>query len=941
MQESYKKQIFPVVGMSCAACAAKVQKTLERCPGVKSVSVNLASAKAMAVYDEALCSPSALKSAVRAAGYDLLLPEEAGKKSLQEKRDAEYLALKTDCICALVLALPVAIMSMGFMGNRPMMFACWILSTAVVFFYGRRFFLSAARQLRHGSANMDTLVACSTLTAYLYSVFNLFFPDVLLSAGIEPHLYFESASVIIAFILLGRLLEQRAKRKASRSIEKLMGLRPASLCAIRNGVPSEIAIDEAVAGDEVLVRPGERVPLDGIVLEGGSYVDESMLTGEPVPSYKKPGDEVFAGTMNSAGSFRFRASKTGADTMLSRIAAMIEEAQGSRAPVQNLVDKIASVFVPVIMVIAALSFAFWMIFYPGNGLAYAINAFVSVLIIACPCALGLATPTAIMAGIGRGAEQGILIKDAAALETARRVNCFVADKTGTLTLGRPEVVSELWPGGRTTEASAVLSALESRSKHPLSSAVVRHLGQAESMELRDFDEVPGAGVRAVAFNSACCAGTRSLAESLGIQIPAEASDFASHYAEEGASLVYFAYKGSLAAVIALADVLKPEAREVVEELRREGIETIMLTGDGAAAARKVAGEAGISEVASSLLPADKYERITSLQSQGRVVAMAGDGINDGAALARADLGIAMGRGSDVAIEASQVTILSDDLRRLPVLFSLSRLTVRTIRQNLFWAFFYNCLAVPIAAGVLFPFTGFMIDPMAGGIAMAFSSVSVVSNSLLLFKRKLRGSSEVQSSIIPNEENYNSEVQSSEILNSEASRAEVHNNKDKEEETQRTEVQGNININSEDLTSEVSRNEVRKDINQKIKTSGADVLSSGTYTSEGLRTEECSVKSSDESRGFEASGISGDDLDKDINQNKNNMVTKRKYKVEGMMCQNCRKHVENALNSIDGVKAEVSLERGEAELEFSAGELTQQYLQEVIEERAGEYKITAL
>ena len=655
---------FPVAGMSCASCAVRVDKALNGLPGVESAHVNYASATARVAYRPGECSPGTLKRAVQAAGYDLLTDAEGpAEDEAAHVRAAHYRALKRRTLWAAGLCLPIVAGGMLFMDAPAVKYAVWALSTPVVFGLGREFFVNAWKQLRHGAANMDTLVAVSTGIAYLFSLFNLFFPEFWLSRGIEPHVYFESAAVIVAFILLGRLLEERAKRSTTTAIAKLMGLQPKTVTVITPSGERSVPVAELRAGDLVAVHPGERIAVDGTVAEGASYVDESMLSGEPLPVCKQEGAAVFAGTMNGNGAFRFRADRVGQDTVLARIIRMVRDAQGSKAPVQRTVDRIAGVFVPAIIVLAVLTFAAWMLFAPEEGFTRGLLALVTVLIIACPCALGLATPTALMVGIGKGAGQGILVKDAASLEVARKVDTVVLDKTGTLTEGRPSVVDAAWTEGPET-ARRILFSLEKRSGHPLSQAVVESLGGERDVPVTGFESIPGQGVRGVAEGRTWYAGNDALLSRHGIVPDARLQRLAEGWMQEAKTVVWFADEERTLAVLALADALKPSSAGAVARLH------------------------------------------------------------------------AMGQGSDIAMDTAMVTILSSDLRKIPEMIRLSQLTVRTIRQNLFWAFIYNLVAIPVAAGALYPLWGFLLDPMIGGAAMALSSVSVVANSLRLKRRRI-------------------------------------------------------------------------------------------------------------------------------------------------------------------------------------------------------------
>ena len=733
-----KKEIFPVTGLGCAACAARVNKVLNSCEGVEEANVNYASATALVSYDDSKCSPEALRKAVEEAGYGLITDVENEEEAAEAERLRQYRALRRQTAGAVIGALPVFVLSMFFMDLRWGQWVTFVLATVVVFVFGRRFFVNTVRQLRHGAVNMDTLVASSTGVAWLFSTFNLLFPEFWLSRGIEPHLYFEAAGVIIAFILIGRLLEARAKRKTTGAIRALMGLQPKTVTVLADdGSWKEVPIQWARPGDTIMVRPGERVAVDGTVLSGESYVDESMLSGEPVPVLKQPESKVFAGTINQKGSFRFRADKTGGDTMLSQIIRMVQDAQGSKAPVQNLVDRVAAVFVPIIISIAVLVFAAWWIFAPQDGFVHGLLCMVTVLIIACPCALGLATPTAIIVGIGKGAGYGILIKDAASLEVARRVDTVVVDKTGTLTEGRPEVVDQYWLPG-TESLRPVLKALESISEHPLAEAVVKAMAlpDAPSAEVSSFENIPGKGVCGASGGITYFAGNLDLLRANGVEPSAELLSRSEAWLREARTVIWFADSSRALAVVAVTDRIRPTSVEAVARLTGMGIRTVMLTGDNETAAAAVARAAGITEFRAGVLPQDKALYVKQLQAEGHKVAMAGDGINDSAALAQADLSIAMGGGSDIAIDTAMITILSSDLMKIPEAIRLSHLTIRTIRQNLFWAFIYNIIAIPIAAGVLYPVNGFLLNPMIGGAAMALSSVSVVSNSLRLRSRKL-------------------------------------------------------------------------------------------------------------------------------------------------------------------------------------------------------------
>ena len=732
-----KKEVFPVTGLGCAACAARVSKVLNAQPGVIEANVNYASATAMVCYDTDKCTPELLGKAVADSGYGLITDVENEEDAAEKERLKQYRALKWQTVGAVVGTVPVFVLSMFFMDLRWGQWVAFVLSATVVFVFGSRFHINAWRQLGNRAVNMDTLVACSTGVAWMFSTFNLLFPGFWLSRGIEPHLYFEAASVIIAFILLGRLMEAKAKHKTNKAIRTLMGLRPKMVTIVsQDGTEKEVPVQWAHAGDTVVVRPGERVAVDGTVFSGASYVDESMLSGEPVPVMKQSGDKVFAGTINQKGAFRIKADKTGQDTVLAQIIRMVQDAQGSKAPVQNLVDKVASVFVPVIMGIAVTVFLAWWVFAPEDGFTHGLLAMITVLIIACPCALGLATPTALIVGIGKGASNGILIKDATSLEVARNIDMVILDKTGTVTEGRPEVTDCLWASGTGDGDRMVLSGLERLSEHPLAEAVVRFLGMECQVEISGFENIPGRGVLGMSEGRRYLAGSLELLRSEGIEVDTAMLKEAGRWQNEARTVVWFADQDRSLAVLAVTDRIKPTSAEAVEKLRGMGIRTYMLTGDNEAAAAAVARMAGIDEFRAGVLPQDKALYVKQLQAEGHRVAMVGDGINDSAALAQADLSIAMGGGSDIAINTAMITVLSSDLMRVPEAVRLSQLTVRTIRENLFWAFIYNIIAVPVAAGILYPVNGFLLNPMIGGAAMALSSVSVVTNSLRLRGMKL-------------------------------------------------------------------------------------------------------------------------------------------------------------------------------------------------------------
>ena len=730
------KNTYPVLGMSCASCAARVDKTLNDLPGVYQATVNYATAVAQVEYNPEVCSDAILQSAVQDAGYDLLVDtgEDVADKA-EEIRLTRYRKIKRRTVAALLLSLPIMVISMFFEDISSLKYALWILATPVVFGLGREFYINAWRQLKHGTSNMDTLVAVSTGIAYTFSVFNLLFPDFWLSRGIEPHIYFEAASVIIAFILLGRLLEERAKQNTSTAIKKLIGLQPKTVTIIVDSDERTVPITAVQKGDTILVKPGERIAVDGIVVTGESYVDESMLNGEPVPMHKQSGEKVFAGTINQKGTFRFVADKIGSDTMLAQIIRMVQDAQGSKAPVQKLVDKIARFFVPAIISISIIAFVAWIFLAPTNGFTNGLLAMVTVLIIACPCALGLATPTAIMVGIGKGAEKGILIKDAQSLEIAQKIDTIILDKTGTITAGHPIVVESLWENGF-EHSRKILYSLEKLSEHPLSDAVVNTLQNEKEISIDKFENVPGKGVKGVVGSQTYYAGNLSLLNDNYIAIASHLQELANKWTQEAKTLVWFADSTQAIAAIALTDEIKQTSAQAISQLQKMGVEVYMLTGDNAISAQAISRKVGINHYKAGVLPNEKAQFIKELQANGKKVGMVGDGINDSAALAQADLSIAMGQGSDIAVDTAMAIILSSDLLKIPETIRLSQLTIKTIYQNLFWAFIYNLIGIPIAAGIFYSVNGFLLNPMWASAAMAFSSVSVVLNSLRLKRKRI-------------------------------------------------------------------------------------------------------------------------------------------------------------------------------------------------------------
>ncbi len=739
VKDSTAKVNLPVLGMSCAACAVSVESVLQNTPGVKAATVNFAAQTVHVEYDGQTVTPLDMQKAVQSVGYDLIVETENASAQQAEAQQLHVERLRRRTIGAMLLAAPTAIIGMFFMDMPYVNWVMFGLSLPVLVFFGKDFSRNAFLQARRGRANMDTLVALSTGVAFIFSTFNTVYPEYWHQRGLHPHVYFEAAVVIIAFILLGKYLEERAKGQTSSAIKKLMGLQPKTVRVVRAGQELTLPVGEVQIGDIVLVRPGEKIAVDGILTEGNSFVDESMLNGEPLPIEKRVSDPVFAGTMNQKGSFQFRAEKVGSRTLLAQIIQTVQEAQGSKAPVQRLVDKIAGIFVPVVIGIALLSFAVWLIFGGDNAFTHALLALVTVLVIACPCALGLATPTAITVGVGKGAENHILIKDAESLETAHRVNAVVLDKTGTITQGKPAVTDWHWVQADLLYKRLLFS-MESRSEHPLAEAVVRKLeeeGVLGRPRLEQFDSVTGQGVEAMYEGRRYFVGNEKMLEIRGVILPASVEQTAALWQEAAHTVVFFAgaEEGVLAA-LAIADPIKPGSREAIAQLQRQGIEVFMLTGDNSQTAAAIARQIGITNFQAEVMPGDKAGFIQKLQAGGKTVAMVGDGINDSPALAQADVGVAMGKGTDIAMEVAAITLMRSDLTALPKMFRLSRKTVSTIRQNLFWAFIYNLIGIPIAAGVLYPAFGFLLNPMLAGIAMALSSVSVVTNSLRLKQLQL-------------------------------------------------------------------------------------------------------------------------------------------------------------------------------------------------------------
>ncbi len=721
---------LPVVGMTCASCVNRIENYLNRADGVTQANVNLATERATVRFDPAVTGRSGIVRTIQAAGYDVR--EGAATAAEGSERDAEQRSLLVQAMAATGIGLAMMAV-MLWPGGAPWPMErlnVWFLvpATIVQFIFGRRFLTAAARGLRHLDLNMNTLVAMGTLAAYGYSLFVTLFPEAVASAGLGMETYFDSAAVIIGLILFGRWLEARAKGQAAGAVKALLRLRPRTARVMRNGVELDLPVEQVGVGDLLRVRPGDKVPVDGILTDGASALDESMLTGESLPVEKSVGDRVIGATLNTSGSFVMRAEKVGAETALSQIVALVERAQGSKAPIQRVADRVTGWFVPAVLGLALLTFAVWMLFGPEPRLPFALSSAIAVLIIACPCAMGLATPTAIMVGTGKGAEHGILVRNGAALEQAQRVTTVVLDKTGTLTRGVLSVTAVERRDGDERELLRLAAAAERGSEHPVAEAVVRHAQEA-GMDLppaTGFHAHAGRGVRATVEGHDVLIGTEQLLAEADIAVDAAPAD-------PGNSPVFVALDGRFAGVLSVADTLRPEAAEAVRRLHDRGLDVWMMTGDRTATGEAIASQAGVGpeRVLAEVLPAQKAAKIAELQASGAVVAMVGDGVNDAPALAQADLGIAIGTGADVALEASDITILGEDLRSVPASIGLSKATMRTIRQNLGWAFGYNALLIPVAAGVLYPLAGLLLSPALAAGAMALSSVSVVGNSLRL------------------------------------------------------------------------------------------------------------------------------------------------------------------------------------------------------------------
>ena len=732
MRETETK-VLPVLEMSCAVCAGNVESTVQALSGVEKASVNFAAGTLTVTYNPSVITLEVMQAAVQAAGYDLIVEAEDPVAMQEEKARMHYKILRRNTIGAWTLSIPLALLGMVFMhvplGNWIMM----VLALAIMIFFGRSFYVNGVRHALKGKANMDTLVALSTSIAFLFSLFNTLCPGFWLGKGLEPHVYYEASGVIIAFVLLGKLMEERAKNSTSSAIKGLMGLQPKTARLVTDGREEEVPISNLQVGNVVSVRPGEKIPVDGTLLQGSSSVDESMLSGEPIPVEKNAGDRVLAGTINQKGAFTMEATSVGGTTVLAQIVQMVQSAQGSKAPVQRIVDKISGIFVPVVVLLSFLTFVCWLVIGGESYFSYALLSAVSVLVIACPCALGLATPTALMVGMGKGAEQHILIKDAFALENLCKVDTVVLDKTGTLTEGVPVVTDSYWISDDNIRYLDVLYTAEQKSEHPLASAILCWLEEsgAKVCKAENFESLTGRGVRIQVEGVTYWVGSQGLLDIFQAGIPEKVRKQIGQWQEDGQSVVFYGQETRLLAVLAISDRIKPTSAEAVKELKKQGIEVHLLTGDGVRTAERVAATLDIGYYKAEVMPNDKEEYIISLQQQGKKVAMVGDGINDSQALARADVSIAMGKGTDIAMDVAMVTLITSDLLLLPGAIRLSKQTVRLIYQNLFCAFIYNVIGIPLAAGVLFPINGLLLNPMLASAAMAFSSVSVVLNSLRL------------------------------------------------------------------------------------------------------------------------------------------------------------------------------------------------------------------
>ncbi|MFY0598853.1 MAG: copper-translocating P-type ATPase [Cyclobacteriaceae bacterium] len=720
--------------MTCASCSGSVENALKKQKGVLNATVNLSNHTAFIDFDELEIEESNLQEAIKEIGYELVVDKnQKSPEEIEKRKKSAFARLKKDLAWSGAFAFPIIILSMVFPYAPYSKELSGLLTAVVLFVFGRRFFSGAWKQLQNRSANMDTLVALSTSIAFIFSLSSLFLSSFYKSKGIPTHVYFETAAVIIFFILVGKWLEESAKTKTATSIKKLISLQPKTVLVWSNNDYIEKSVKELEVNDLILIKPGDKIPVDGKVKEGHSFVDESMLSGEPIPVEKQINDSITSGTINQQGSFTMIAEKVGDATFLSQLIMMIEEAQGSKAQIQRLVDKIASVFVPIVISIAFLSVVVWLIFGGENALAHGLLATVSVLVIACPCALGLATPTAIMVGIGNGSENGILVKNAESLELAHKVDTIVFDKTGTITEGKPQVQRTFWTDEEETKRETLLS-IETLSNHPLSNAVEAHLKDLEyvgSAKVQSFTNLSGKGIMATVDSKNYFVGNKTLLSDMKVSINETTERLIDEWENSALTVIYFFDRKEFISAMGIADQIKPTSKQAIARLKEQGLNVIMLTGDHENTAKAVSSSLGGIEYQAGLIPHDKANIIKAKQKEGRTVAMVGDGINDSQALAQADVSIAMGQGSDIAIEVANMTIISSDLTKVNDALKLSKNTIKTIRQNLFWAFIYNIIGIPIAAGLLYPINGFLLSPMIAGGAMALSSFSVVMNSLRL------------------------------------------------------------------------------------------------------------------------------------------------------------------------------------------------------------------
>jgi len=770
MAEKNTRVTLPVAGMHCASCALTIEKVLKKTDGVKTCEVNYGTEKVKVEYDPGSVSLSEMNEKIKPFGYSLLESQQRTEVPQMQMDHSMHLGLnqgKAEKLKELELqkqkvdfVIPISISVFAlmmweiaaksfvwvprfFIPHELFNIISFLLATVVLFWIGQPFLHGIVRFAKYRVANMDTLVGIGTLTAYIYSSLITLFPPIRNLLGVELYTYFDVTIVVIGFVFLGKYLEARSKIKTGEAVEKLINLQAKTALVERNGSEVQIQIEKVVIGDLIIVKPGEKIPVDGVIVSGSSAIDESMITGEPIPVDKSTGDEVVGGTINKQGSLKFKATKVGAETLLAHIIQMVEDAQGSRAPIQRLADKVSEIFVPTVLIISLSTILGWLIigsqFMPfTDALSFGIVSFVGVLVIACPCALGLATPTAIIVGMGKGAENGILIKDAESLENLHKVNIIVTDKTGTITTGQPEVTEIISLGSKTqNEILNMLATLEKRSEHPLAFAILERAKKENGVQIdneaENFKVIEGKGVYGELDGVGYFAGNLKLLNELGLSVDQKVIDDLS---TKGMTPVLLASKSTVLGIVGISDTIKENTRDTVAKLHKLGIKVVMLTGDNEKTAKYIASKAGIDEVIAEVLPNEKSARIKELQSKGGIVAMLGDGINDAPALAQADIGIAMGTGTDVAIESASVTLLKGDISKVLKAIKLSKVTMRTIRQNLFWAFFYNVVGIPVAAGLLYPFFGILLNPVFAGLAMAFSSVSVVSNSLRLKGAKI-------------------------------------------------------------------------------------------------------------------------------------------------------------------------------------------------------------